>query len=317
MIPEYYGPDREILGKVLQWRRAGHEVALITVLRTWGSSPRPPGSLLAIRDDGLFEGSVSGGCVEEDLVGRIRDGDLKRRRLARVAYGVTGDDAGRFGLPCGGRLELLLERPPQDSIQALLRGLDAGELIRRRVCLNTGEVSLHEDDGGAEFRLEAAAVEQVFGPAWRLLLVGAGQLALYTARMALMLGYEVVVCDPREEHRRGWELPGVALRTDMPDDCVRELADHPRAVVVTLAHDPKVDDMALMEALGSRAFYVGALGSRRSQEQRRRRLAQLDLSPEQTDRLHGPVGLAIGSREPAEIALSILAGITRARRLGK
>ena len=131
MIPQYYSPDREVLGRLLQWRQGGHDASLVTVLRTWGSSPRPPGSLLAVRDDGLFEGSVSGGCVEADLVDRIHAGDLRRERLARVMYGVAREDAGRFGLPCGGRLELLLERPPQASMEVLLRRLDAGELVGR------------------------------------------------------------------------------------------------------------------------------------------------------------------------------------------
>lgn len=309
-----FGTDREILQTAADWAGLGLATALVTVVRTWGSSPRPPGSLLVMREDGRFEGSVSGGCIEDDLVARFRNGELAKLPTV-IDYGVKTEEAARFGLPCGGRLELLVERLDEAaSLRALLQRLDDGRLVRRHICLGTGEVSLHDAQAGEDFSADVYSVSQVFGPSWQLLLIGAGQLARYTARIALLLGYKVIVCDPREEHRLGWHEPGVELIASMPDDAVRTLADHPCAVVVTLAHDPKVDDMALMEALKSKAFYVGALGSKNTSVARNRRLAQLDLTPEQLKRLYAPVGLDIGSRTPPEIALSIMAGITAERR---
>lgn len=309
-----FGTDHEILGCAAEWVGEGWRTALVTVVRTWGSSPRPAGSMMVMRDDGRFEGSVSGGCIEDDLVARYCENELADLP-AIIDYGVKADDAARFGLPCGGRLELLVEPLEHEApLRSLLLELEQGKLVRRHVCLSSGEVSLHPAGPEENFNSDADGVNQIFGPSWRLLLVGAGQLARYTARIALLLGYQVTVCDPREEHRAGWFEPGVELIGIMPDEAVQALADHPRAAVVTLAHDPKVDDMALMEALKAETFYVGALGSMQTSKARRERLAQLELSDEQIDRLHGPVGLAIGSRTPPEIALAIMAGITAHRR---
>ena len=310
-----YGTDREVLGIAAQWLQEGWRTALVTVVKTWGSSPRPAGSLLVMRSDGRFEGSVSGGCIEDDLIARYVENQLTENLPGLVDYGVKGDDAARFGLPCGGRLELLVEElEHHEPLQTLLTKLDAGGLVRREVCLKTGEVSLHSAGPEDNFSYDGNNVNQIFGPAWRLLLVGAGQLARYTSRIALLLGYQVTVCEPREEHRMGWHEQGVDLVTSMPDEAVVALADHPRAVVITLSHDPKVDDMALMEALKAKTFYVGALGSKKTNASRRERLAQLDLDDIQIDKLHGPVGLDIGSRTPPEIALAIMAGVTAKRR---
>ncbi|MGB1108990.1 MAG: XdhC family protein [Gammaproteobacteria bacterium] len=310
-----YGTEREVLSCAADWLSQGKTVALVTVTKTWGSSPRPPGSLMVMNTDGRFEGSVSGGCIESDLVRRFAEGELQPEQPMLIDYGVKAGDAARFGLPCGGRLELLVEQlDDAASLRSLLEQLENGNLVRRRVDLETGEVSLHSADIGEEFSAHTHAVNQLFGPSWQLLLIGAGQLASYTARMALMLGYAVTVCEPRASHREGWSEPGVTLVDDSPDEAVQALADHPRAVVITLAHDAKVDDMALMQALGSRCFYIGALGSTATSASRRQRLLKLDLSEAEIDRLHAPVGLDIGSRTPAEIALAIMAGITAERR---
>lgn len=311
-----HGTDREILGVAAQWVQDGWHTALVTVVKTWGSSPRPAGSLLVMRSDGRFEGSVSGGCIEDDLIARFVENELTEQLPGLIDYGVKIGNAARFGLPCGGRLELLVETLQDEApLRALLAKLDAGELVRRHICLNTGEVSLHSAGPDENFTSNDDGINQIFGPSWHLLLVGAGQLARYTSRIALLLGYQVTVCEPREEHRSGWHEDGIELVTSMPDEAVIALAGHPRAVVITLAHDPKVDDMALMEALKAKTFYVGALGSKKTSASRRDRLAQLDLDESQIDKLHGPVGLDIGSSTPPEIALSIMAGITAARRL--
>lgn len=310
-----YGTDREVLGSAAQWVREGFRTSLVTVVKTWGSSPRPAGSLMVMRSDGRFEGSVSGGCIEDDLITRYVENELTLQLPALIDYGVKVGDAARFGLPCGGRLELLVEVLEDDApLRALLAKLDAGKLVRRHICLKSGKVSIHKAGPDENFNSAENGVNQIFGPSWRLLLVGAGQLARYTARIALLLGYQVTVCEPREEHQAGWQEDGVELITCMPDEAVIALADHPRAVVITLAHDPKVDDMALMQALKAKTFYVGALGSKKTSASRRERLAQLELDASQIDKLHAPVGLDIGSRTPPEIALSIMAGVTASRR---
>jgi xanthine dehydrogenase accessory factor len=306
--------DLEVMAAARDWLAAKQRVALVTVLRTWGSSPRPPGALLAIAADSGLAGSVSGGCVEQALAERWRRGDWSGRLPLRIDLGVSSDEALRVGLPCGGRLELLIEEPASHAaLGAVIEQAGGGRLVARRVCLATGEVSLHDGAGRPELSVDDLAVTKVFGPAWHLLLVGDGQLARALARMARMLDYRVTICDPRETFADPDPLPDVHYTRQMPDDAVRTLADDPRSGVVTLAHDPRQDDLALIEALPSRAFYVGALGSRRSAASRAERLAAMDLSAEQIARLDAPAGIAIGSKRPAEIALSILAGITAVR----
>jgi len=305
--------DKEVLRAAREWLEAGHNTYLVTVVKTWGSSPRPVGSLLAVCEDGRFVGSVSGGCVEDDLVGRLSARTFKSLPCLDT-YGVTADQTARFGLPCGGRLDLLVERlAGPEPVRAVLQMLEDRRLVARRVCLATGEVSLHPATVQDEFRFDEQNVVKVFGPAWRLLLIGAGQLSRCTAEMALALDYDVVVCDPREDYARNWEVPGTVLDTRMPDDAVRDLRDDARSGVVALTHDPKLDDLALLEALATDVFYVGALGSSANNASRRERLRKMGLSGEQLGRLHGPVGLPIGSRTPAEIALAILAEITALR----
>ena len=306
--------DMEVLSTAADWLRGGDRVALVTVIRTWGSSPRPPGSLLAMNGSGQFVGSVSGGCVEQELIARYRARELGEPFPTQVDFGVDRIEAGRLGLPCGGRLELLIEELcSPEPLDALLARLRDGVLIARWVCLATGEVSLHPGDGHLELNVTDDAVVKGFGPVWRLLLVGDGQLARLLATMARLLDYQVTICDPREEFADPAPLPDVSYSRTMPDDAVRALVDQPRTAIVTLAHDPKQDDLALLEALVSRAFYVGALGSRRTARTRRGRLARMGLTAAQIQRLHGPAGVPIGSKRPAEIALSILAEVTAAR----
>lgn len=313
-----YGTDREILNTALEWLQQGHRLALVTVARTWGSSPRPAGSLMLMRDDGAHCGSVSGGCVEEDMLARYRRGELADQFPSLIDYGVDRQLATRFGLPCGGRLELVVEElnnPVQTRV--LLDKMARNELVSRRVCLRTGEVSLHPASPIQEFEYNEQGVNKVFGPGWQMLLIGAGHLSEYVAQIALMLDYHVIVCDPREEYRQTWLASGIGQATqfvtDMPDDAVQQYAHHPRSIVLTLTHDPKLDDMALLDALSADIFYVGAIGSRQNNAQRRKRLSQLGLTALQLARLHAPVGLDIGSHTPPEIAVAILAEITLLR----
>jgi xanthine dehydrogenase accessory factor len=305
--------DHEVLRTAVDWLTAGEPVYLATVAKTFGSSPRPPGSLAVLRVDGRFAGSVSGGCMEEDLVARLRAGRLPATFPAVITYGVTREEAQRFGLPCGGKLELVLERLESAAVlQGILEKIDARRQVVRRVCLDTGEASLHPATAREEFFYDGHNLRKLFGPGWRLLLIGAGQLSRFVAQMGQALDYEVIVCEPREELASQWQVDGAILDAGMPDDTVRALADA-RCAVLALTHDPKLDDMALLEALTGPAFYVGALGSHANNDKRRARLASLGVSREHLARLHGPVGLPIGSRTPAEIAVAVLAGVTAAR----
>lgn len=310
--------DLQVLRQVQQWLNADQRVVLGTITRTWGSAPRPVGAVVAVRQDGTIAGSVSGGCIEDDLIARIREGALRLERPELVRYGVGAEAAQRFGLPCGGTLELMLEPlGPQSALHVLLERLSRGERVVRRLDLKTGAVQLsepgeHGSDAADRLVLTDEALITHHGPQWRLLIIGAGQLSDYLARMALALDYQVKVCDPRDDYP--WTLAGVPLTRDMPDDVVTALKPDGHTAIVALTHDPKLDDLALMEALRSPAFYVGAIGSRVNQAKRRARLKEhFDLDDAALARLHGPVGLHIGARTPPEIALSILAHMTAER----
>jgi xanthine dehydrogenase accessory factor len=304
--------DLEVLKTSSAWIAAGHRCQLVTVIKTWGSSPRPVGATLAICDDGRVVGSVSGGCIEDDLIDRVHKEGITRTLPEIVTYGITADQAFRFGLPCGGTIQLALEPLGAESrIEELLTRLEQHELVARTVDLKTGAVTLETATPGAVLELiEDEKLVAQHGPRWRLLIIGAGQLSRFLAQIATAMDYNVTVCDPREEYRSGWTLPEVRLVHAMPDDLVMEMKLDSRSAVVALTHDPKLDDLAIMEALKSEAFYVGAIGSRINNAKRRERLLEFDLTPAQLDKLHGPIGLYIGSKTPSEIAISILAEMT-------
>jgi xanthine dehydrogenase accessory factor len=313
--------DLRVLADALAWKRAGRAVSLVTVVQTWGSAPRPPGALLAVRDDGVVSGSVSGGCVEDDLIARAKAAlaagrqDPAAAKPSIIVYGVDKDEAARFGLPCGGTLRLVQE-PLQDAgwIEQLLARTAEHRLVARTLELASGRVTLGDAVRGQTMVFDERILTTVFGPRWRLLLIGAGQLSQAVAGMAGLLDFEVLVCDPREEYAATLGIEGARRVPGMPDDVVREMLPDAHTAIVALTHDPKLDDMALLEALKSAAFYVGALGSRRNQAARKQRLAEhFDLSAEELGRLHGPVGLDIGARTPAEIAVSILAEIVQVK----
>ncbi|MEZ5537153.1 MAG: XdhC family protein [Thiolinea sp.] len=309
--------DLDILGQALKWLAQGRSPLLVTVVATWGSSPRPPGSMLAMCADGLHAGSVSGGCVEEDLLQRAQAGEWQDlSEPAMLSYGINKEEANRFGLPCGGQLDLLIEPLLAESHWlALYEHALQGQPVQRTLEVSSGDadIQLRDDPSVPAFRFENGVVQKVFGPQWRMLLIGANHLARYVAQFAQALDYQVLVCDPREEYLEQWDVEGVIRIRQMPDDAVRALEHFRRSIILTLTHDPKLDDMALMEALEVDAFYVGALGSHRSSAQRRERMQILGIAADKIERLHAPVGMAIGSRTPAEIAIAIMAEITALR----
>ena len=309
--------DTEVLKTAVAWSAAAHKVTLVTVVRTWGSAPRPVGALLVIRDDGHVVGSVSGGCVEDDLIERVKAHQVQAGggKPEVVTYGVTADQAARFGLPCGGTLQLVLEPvTAQSQLKELLATVERHELVARFLDMQSGAVRLESGHWADMLEFDGKTLKSIHGPRWRLLIIGAGQTSRFLAQIAQALDYQVTVCDPRAEYADEWNVPGAALVRDYPDDVVLQLNPDPHLAVVAVTHDPKLDDAALTEALKSPAFYVGALGSRANNEKRRKRLADFDLSAAEIARLHGPVGLRIGSKTPAEIAVSIVAEITAVRR---
>jgi xanthine dehydrogenase accessory factor len=311
--------DAIVLKRLKQWREDGQRAVLVTVMRTWGSSPRPIGSIMAMCETGSVVGSVSGGCIEDDLIREFTqpapgqsapvmpiDGPPKRMR-----YGITADEAHRFGLPCGGTLELLLEFNPDASLlQELVQRLEAGQLVQRITDLQTGAVTLQDTDTADSLRINETRMTNTFGPSYRMLLIGAGQLGEYIATMAIFNGFTVTVCDPRQEYAAGWTTTGVARMTQWPDDAVKLFKPDRRTCVLALTHDPKLDDLALLEALETEAFYIGAIGSRANNATRRTRMMEhFEQTPESLARLRGPIGMYIGSKTPAEIAVSVMAEV--------
>jgi xanthine dehydrogenase accessory factor len=301
--------DLQVLAQARDWFVQGRKVWLVTVIETWGSAPRPPGALLCLRDDGQVAGSVSGGCVEDDLIDRLRQGE-RVAAPSLIAYGVTKEEAARFGLPCGGNLRLVQEPLHGVAwITEVLARTERHELVARTLDLATGRIGVESASRGEVFSFDGLRLRALFGPRWRLLLIGAGQLSRAVAQMALALDFEVTCCYPRDEYNLGWDVPGTLFSKAMPDDLALEMQLDPHSAVVAVTHDPKLDDMVLLEALKSPAFYIGALGSRGNTAKRRERLALFDLTPAEIDRLHGPIGLDIGARTPAEIAVAIVAEI--------
>ncbi|WP_085706782.1 XdhC family protein [Pseudomonas sp. B35(2017)] len=304
--------DLNVLRSVLQWRRAGQRVVLFSVVQTWGTAPRAPGAMLALREDGVVIGSVSGGCVEDDLIARLHDGRIPADGppVQLITYGVTQEEAARFGLPCGGTLRLTEERVGDPAwVAELIARCDDHEIVARTLNVETGEVTLQAAGKQDSLTFDGRILRAIYGPRWRLLLIGAGQLSRYVAEMARLLDFEVLICDPRTEFVQDWEALHGRFVPGMPDDAVLSIQADERTAIVALTHDPRLDDMALLTALDSRAFYVGALGSRVNSRKRRDNLAELGLSEQAIARLHGPIGLPIGSHSPAEIALSLLAEI--------
>jgi len=319
--------DFEVLSTTLHWLEQHQPVVLVTVVKTWGTAPRPVGALLAVSEKVLLVGSVSGGCVEEDIISRVQAGEFKQPTV--LTYGVTTEQSQRVGLPCGGTIELVLEPLTNvDSIKPAVTALEQRQLIARQLNMVTGQVTWpmleptevvagrkNDFPKHQTLRYEGDQLTRIYGPAWQLLIIGAGQISRYLSEFALALDYKVIVCDPRQEYAATWQTLGARLDSRMPDDVVTALIQDKRSAVVALTHNPKLDDLALLEALNSPAFYIGALGSKSNNDKRRKRLTSLGISDDALARLHAPVGLPIGSRTPPEIAIAILAEMTAERNM--
>ena len=302
--------QQDVLEAAYKWLADAHSIELVTVVNTWGSSPRPPGSIAAIRDDGVMAGSVSGGCVETELSERFKSNDLPQVHT----HHIDDEHARRYGLACGGELELLFETLTDTaSLDPVIDLLNRRERVVRRVNTDTQSISVDRAADSDVFAWQAPQLTQVFGPAWQLLLVGAGELSRFTARFARAVDFDVMVVEPRAKFRAGWNVEDVPVLDMSPDDAVIQYATDKQSAVLALSHDANIDDLALMEALPSNAFHVGALGSTKNYTKRCKRLAGLDVPEHSIARLKGPVGLSISARGSAEIAISIVAELIQER----
>ena len=299
----------EILERGLDWVQRGERVVLATVAHTWGSSPRQPGAVMVLSEKARFEGSVSGGCIEEELIERIQT--QFPEQIETIEY--SGDR--HRSLPCGGRLLLVVE-PLDDAsgVPDLIRALRSGQRVIRSIDVShqTAQWTVADGDEATDFAGEVLNV--VYEPAWRLVVVGAGELAAWVCRLAAQLEYSIEVCDPRTEYRDAWSLTEFSVIGEFPDDYIANSNCDDHTAIVALTHDPKVDDLAMMEALKTRAFYIGALGSSRTTKGRAERLMEhFGASVEDIARINGPIGIDLNTRKPQEIALAVMVEITAAR----
>jgi len=311
--------DEKVLARVTECLSEGEACWLATVVATYGSSPRPVGSLLTCDSNGEIVGSLSGGCVEDDLLEKLTHGQLANERAQFFRYGDDEAEAEKLGLPCGGHLDIVVEAlkaPMLPHFEEITRRVGARHLCQRTVNLRDRSIVTNNVDRFEELRYDEddQTLTQTYGPRYQLFLIGAGMVSQYVAEIAQALDYRVVVCDPRQDVLDGFPVEDVEKICDMPDDAIRETANDQHTAIIALTHDPRIDDMGLMEALKTGAFYVGAMGSSRTSDNRRDRLRALDISEDELNRLHAPVGLPIGSKTPPEIALAILAEITAIRK---
>ena len=319
--------DQQVLRELCHWLRDGQPSWLCTVVKTWGSSPRPIGSLLACNRLGQIKGSLSGGCIEDDLLERLTAGTLATAGPEVMVYGVSQAETERFGVPCGGQLHIVIEpfldQTHLETLETIVRRIEERGCIERSLKIPSGQMTLVETERFKHLHLEGEfsnttdsgekTLTQTFGPRHQLFLIGCGQVSQYLAEMAKALDYHVIVCDPRPHLMEQWPIEGVQLITSYPDDAIRAQATDALSAVIALTHDPRIDDMGLMEAFNTDAYFIGAMGSTRTSANRRARLLELEVSEQDIARLHAPVGLPIGSKTPAEIAVAILAQLTALR----
>ena len=330
-----HGLNQRVISQTHHWLSEGAPVWLATVLRTYGSSPRPVGSIMAYKpnpvDSGKAElvGSLSGGCIEEDLLDRLVSKSLQEQvnqgqRIWICRYGMEEEDQTRFALPCGGQLHVLLEYlSPEDAhikdhILQLHQGLEARKHVFREIDLSSGQRSVNslpgeiKSDNASSHRamiIDNTTLQHRLSPGYHLLVVGAGEVSRYLCEFAKSMDFEVSLCDPRENYLNLYAVSDVPMLQKLPDDLISEQFSDEYCAIVTLSHDPRVDDMALLAALPSDAFYIGAMGSAKTSENRRKRLLSLGIEQSQLGKLSAPIGLDIGSKTPAEIALSTLAEV--------
>lgn len=261
-------------------------------------------------------GSLSGGCVEEDLIEKLANGELAPNNPDFIRYGKTDAEATKFGLPCGGQLDIVIEPVVADTesmYRQINTSLDQRQSIRRTVNLDTSEFTITKVSAFSPLVYEAenSHLAQTYGPRFQLFIVGTNMVAQYVAEFAQKLDFRIMVIDTNQDNLDSFRIPGVEKRCDLPDEVIQTEANDKNSAIVALSHDPRLDDMALIGAFETPAFYIGAMGSQRTSTARRERLCELGISEQELHRLHAPIGIDIGSKTPPEIAISILAQITQ------
>lgn len=309
------GSNWHLLQQLLHWLDQGIEPWLATVLETYGSSPRPVGSLMMYHPDKGIVGSLSGGCIEQELTAQLSNSEPSCPTIIR--YGGDAEEQQRLQLPCGGHLDVLLEKVDknqQTHFQQLFVALKQRHHIGRQINVLNGELNIIDDVSlPKDIQRENDIIQHALRPHDKLLMVGAGEVARCVAEIAKNLEFEITLCDFRDEFLQGWQVDGVTIVKGMPDDLIAESFNDKHCAIIALAHDPRIDDMAMLEALTSDAFYIGAMGSKKTSANRRQRLSELGTSQTQLENLHAPIGIDIASKTPYEIALSIMAHIVQHR----
>lgn len=329
------GSNWFVLQQLNLWLSQGIQPWLATVIETYGSSPRPVGSMMIYHPDKGIIGSLSGGCIEQELMNQLADGDLSIESIFPkiIRYGESAEQRSRLALPCGGHLDILLEKiDPSDQLHfnQIEKALDSRQWISRHIRLDfeseletgtahqqgigiTTEISEYDVKRNLDIQRKPNEIIHTLKPHDKLLLIGAGEVSRCLAEICKHLEFDITLCDFRDEFLQGWHVDGVQVIKAMPDDVIADAFHDNHCAIVALAHDPRVDDMAMMQALKTEAFYVGAMGSLITSNKRRERLLELDLSQAQIEKLHAPIGINIHSRTPYEIAVSIAAQLIEQR----
>lgn len=313
------GSNWFVLQQLNLWLAQGIQPWLATVIETYGSSPRPEGSMMIYHPDKGIIGSLSGGCIEQELISQLATSELNAfQRPTIIRYGDSPEQQARLALPCGGHLDILLEKislKDQVHFQSLEDALTSRQWISRHINLTESNerISVVHEVCQHDIQRQEKKIIHALKPHDKLLLVGAGEVARCLAEICKNLEFEITLCDFRDEFLQGWQVNGVQVIKALPDDLISEAFHDNHCAIVALAHDPRVDDMAMMQALKTDAFYVGAMGSLVTSNKRRERLLELELNAKQIAKLHAPIGLDIHSKTPYEIAVSIAAHLISAR----
>ena len=317
------GSNWFVLQQLNLWLSQGIQPWLATVIETYGSSPRPVGSMMIYHPEKGIIGSLSGGCIEQELMNQLANDDSTARINRQefhyptiIRYGDSPEQRSQLALPCGGHLDILLERiRPKDQSHFLNieNALHARQWISRHINLNDASIKTVEEFNELDIQRTPTKIIHTLKPHDKLLLIGAGEVSRCLAEICKNLEFEITLCDFRDEFLQGWHVEGVNVIKAMPDDLIAESFHDNHCAIVALAHDPRVDDMAMMQALKTEAFYVGAMGSLVTSNKRRERLLDLELDKEHIEKLHAPIGLDIHSRTPYEIAVSIAAQLIAER----
>lgn len=312
--------NHQVLSQTYDWLKASQSCWLSTVVATYGSSPRPEGSLMVCNAEGHIVGSLSGGCVEEDLVEKLHQGQIAKTHPQFFRYGESDEEAEQLGLPCGGHLDIVVEPLSDDAstlkdFEQINSRLQQRKLVQRQLNVDSAlrDVSDTDEFKPFSYDYDSRILSQIHGPSHQLFIIGASMVSQYVAELALMLEYQVTICDPRKEMLEELAVKGIDKVCDFPDDVIRDRANDRQTAIIALTHDPRIDDMGLLEAFETEAYYIGAMGSSRTSANRRERLIALDVSEESLARLHAPIGIQIHSKTPPEIAISILAEIIAER----